>query len=172
MRDWPMPSSISAWNDSSKSSQRSISSGVVTCSNPEEAGRPDLAQPAWVPFFEACQELALPINFHIGSSAGAMDFYGKAPWPSLPNEARLALGSSNLFLGNARVIGNLIYSGVAERFPGCRFVSVESGIGWLPFYLDALTWEMGETMPNASARLRLTPWSCKILWMRVWMARP
>lgn len=132
--------------------------GVVTCSNPEEAGRPDLAQPAWVPFFEACQELALPINFHIGSSAGAMDFYGKAPWPSLPNEARLALGSSNLFLGNARVIGNLIYSGVAERFPGCRFVSVESGIGWLPFYLDALTWEMGETMPNASARLRLTPW--------------
>jgi predicted TIM-barrel fold metal-dependent hydrolase len=131
--------------------------GVVTCSNPEDAGLPDLSCPEWVPFFEACQELSLPINFHIGSSASAMDFYGKASWPSLENEARLALGSANLFLGNARVIGNLIYTGVAERFPGSRFVSVESGIGWLPFYLDALDYEMAQTMPNARGRLSLLP---------------
>ena len=98
---------------------------------------PDLSQPAWAAFFEACQELQLPVNFHIGSSQREMDFYGKTPWPSLGNEARLALGSANLFLGNARVIGNLIYAGVAERYPGCRFVSVESGVGWVPFYLDA-----------------------------------
>ena len=131
--------------------------GVVTCSNPEDAGLPDLSRPEWVPFFEACQELAMPINFHIGSSASAMDFYGKASWPSLDNESRLALGSANLFLGNARVIGNLIYTGVAERFPGCRFVSVESGIGWMPFYLDALDYEMAQTMPTAGRKLSLLP---------------
>jgi predicted TIM-barrel fold metal-dependent hydrolase len=131
--------------------------GVVTCSNPEDAGLPDLSQPAWGPFFEACQELELPVNFHIGSSQREMDFYGKTPWPSLGREARLALGSANLFLGNARVIGNLIFAGVAERYPDCHFVSVESGVGWVPFYLDALDYEMSETMPNDRGRLSLLP---------------
>jgi predicted TIM-barrel fold metal-dependent hydrolase len=131
--------------------------GVVTCSNPEDAGLPDLSQPEWADFFEACQELAMPINFHIGSSQREMDFYGKTPWPSHRGEARLALGSANLFLGNARVIGNLIYAGLPERYPGCKFVSVESGVGWVPFYLDALDYEMSETMPNDRRKLSLLP---------------
>lgn len=131
--------------------------GVVMCSNPEDAGMPDLAQPVWAPFFEACEELGMPINFHIGASSGEMDFFGKTPWKSHGGETRLALGSANLFLGNARVIGNLIYSGVLERYPTQRFVSVESGLGWIPFYLDALDYEMSETMPNDSKKLSLTP---------------
>ncbi|MDH3683253.1 MAG: amidohydrolase [Acidimicrobiia bacterium] len=56
--------------------------GVVTCSNPEEAGLPDLGTDTWNPFWEVCTELSLPVNFHIGSSKGNMDFYGKAQWPS------------------------------------------------------------------------------------------
>lgn len=131
--------------------------GVVTCSNPEDAGLADLSRPDWEPFFEACQELGMSINFHIGSSQREMDFYGKTSWPSHGNETRLALGSANLFMGNARVIGNLIYAGVAERFPGCKFVSVESGVGWVPFYLDALDYEMHETMPNDAKKLSLLP---------------
>ena len=131
--------------------------GVVTCSNPEDAGLADLSRPDWEPFFEACQELGMSINFHIGSSQREMDFYGKTSWPSHGNETRLALGSANLFMGNARVIGNLIYAGVAERFPGCKFVSVESGVGWVPFYLDALDYEMHETMPNDGKKLSLLP---------------
>ena len=131
--------------------------GVVTCSNPEDAGLPDLAQPEWTSFFDTCSELGLPINFHIGSSQREMDFFGKTSWPSHGSETKLALGSANLFMGNARVIGNLIYAGVAERHPSCQFVSVESGIGWLPFYLDALDYEMHETMPNDGAKLSLLP---------------
>jgi predicted TIM-barrel fold metal-dependent hydrolase len=131
--------------------------GCVTCSNPEDSGLPDLSQPEWTPFFEACQELQFPINFHIGSSQRETDFYGKTSWPSHGNETRLALGSANLFMGNARVIGNLIYAGVLERFPGCKFVSVESGVGWIPFYMDALDYEMHETMPNDSKKLSLLP---------------
>jgi uncharacterized protein len=131
--------------------------GCVTCSNPEDSGLPDLSQPEWTPFFEACQELRFPINFHIGSSQRETDFYGKTSWPSHGNETRLALGSANLFMGNARVIGNLIYAGVLERFPGCKFVSVESGVGWIPFYMDALDYEMRETMPNDSKKLSLLP---------------
>ncbi|MDA3038700.1 MAG: amidohydrolase family protein, partial [Actinomycetota bacterium] len=131
--------------------------GIVTCSNPEEAGLPDMAQPDWDPIWQACSDRSLPVNFHIGSSKGNLDFFGKAPWPSFGQERKLAVGSANLFMGNARVIGNLIYSGVPERFPHLRFVSVESGIGWLPFFLECLDHQLLETAPNELAFLSLKP---------------
>ncbi len=131
--------------------------GIVTCSNPEEAGLPDMGQPAWDPIWDLCSNLAMPVNFHIGSSKGNLDFFGKAPWPSFGAERKLAVGSANLFLGNARVIGNMIYSGVPERFPDLRFVSVESGIGWLPFFLESLDHQLLETAPNELADLTMAP---------------
>jgi predicted TIM-barrel fold metal-dependent hydrolase len=39
------------------------------------------------------------------------------------------------------VIANLICGGVCHRFPQLKFVSVESGIGWVPFALDHLDWQ-------------------------------
>ena len=59
--------------------------------------------------------------------------------------------------GNARVIGNLIYSGVPERFPDLKLVSVESGIGWLPFFLECLDHQLLETAPNELAMLSMKP---------------
>ncbi len=131
--------------------------GVVTCSNPEEAGLDDLGTATWNPFWEVCTELSLPVNFHIGSSKGNMDFFGRAPWPSFGSETKLAVGSANLFMGNCRVVGNLIYSGVPERFPEVKFVSVESGIGWIPFFLEALDHQVHETMPNERSHLSMLP---------------
>ena len=131
--------------------------GIVTCSNPEEAGLPDMAMPHWDPVWQVCSDLAMPVNFHIGSSKGNLDYYGKAPWPSFGPERRLAVGSANLFMGNARVVGNMIYSGVPERFPNAKFVSVESGVGWLPFFLEVLDHQMAETAPNELAELSMLP---------------
>ena len=131
--------------------------GIVTCSNPEEAGLPDMALPHWDPVWQVCSDLRMPVNFHIGSSKGNLDYYGKAPWPSFGPERRLAVGSANLFMGNARVVGNMIYSGVPERFPELKFVSVESGVGWLPFFLEVLDHQMHETAPNELAGLSMLP---------------
>ncbi len=131
--------------------------GIVTCSNPEEAGLPDMATPHWDPVWQVCSDLAMPVNFHIGSSKGNLDYYGKAPWPSFGPERRLAVGSANLFMGNARIVGNMIYSGVPERFPDVKFVSVESGVGWLPFFLEVLDHQMAETAPNELAELSMLP---------------
>lgn len=131
--------------------------GIVTCANPEEAGLPDMATPHWDPVWQVCSDLEMPVNFHIGSSKGNLDFFGKAPWPSFGEERKLAVGSANLFMGNARTVGNLIYSGIPERFPGVKFVSVESGIGWIPFFLEVLDHQMHETAPNELAELTLLP---------------
>ena len=46
-----------------------------------------------------------------------------------------------MFISNARVICNLILTGLLERYPKLKFVSVESGIGWIPFILEALDYE-------------------------------
>ena len=131
--------------------------GIVTCSNPEEAGLPDMAEPAWDPIWQLCSNLAMPVNFHIGSSKGNLDFFGKAPWPSFGQERRLAVGSANLFMGNARIVGNLIYSGVPHRFPDLKFVSVESGIGWLPFFLECIDHQLLETAPNELSFMTMAP---------------
>ena len=53
-----------------------------------------------------------------------------------------------LFIGNARVVVNIICSGMLDRFPELKIVSVESGIGWIPFILEALDYEMRENAPQ------------------------
>jgi predicted TIM-barrel fold metal-dependent hydrolase len=119
--------------------------GVVMCSDPDSVGLPDLADPAWDPFWDVCGELGMPVNFHIGASQTSFNMFGRASWGSMDMAERLALGSTTLFFENARVLGNLLYSGILERFPKVKVVSVESGIGWIPFVLEALDYEMHET---------------------------
>jgi predicted TIM-barrel fold metal-dependent hydrolase len=44
-------------------------------------------------------------------------------------------------MANARTVAQLITGGICHRFPELNFVSVESGIGWIPFALEALDWQ-------------------------------
>jgi predicted TIM-barrel fold metal-dependent hydrolase len=60
-----------------------------------------------------------------------------------------------LFINNGRVMGNLILSGLLDRFTKLQFVSVESGIGWIPFLLEAIDWEYQETATNVRNLQRL-----------------
>jgi predicted TIM-barrel fold metal-dependent hydrolase len=99
----------------------------------------------------------MPVNFHIGSSAGDLDFFGSAAWKTFPGEVKLSLGSANIFLGNARIISNMLFSGVLERFPELKLVSVESGIGWIPFLLEALDYQFEETNPTDRANMKMKP---------------
>ena len=62
-----------------------------------------------------------------------------------------------LFMHNAQVFANIVYSGILERFPKLNFVSVESGVGWLPFLLEALDYELEEAAPHAKDFLTMKP---------------
>jgi uncharacterized protein len=131
--------------------------GVNMTSDPHDLGAPDLAHRSWDPFWAACAELQMPVHFHIGASVTAMSFYGKYAWPSHPPDTRLAIGGGLLFIGNARVVTNLILSGIFDRHPDLRVVSVESGIGWIPFILETLDYEMAENAPGDLAKLAKPP---------------
>ena len=102
---------------------------------------PDLGCEYWNPLWEVCEELDLPINFHIGASEQSMDWIGTAGWPSLSVNHRSGLAGSMMFIDNGRVIGNIIYSGMLDRFPRLKFVSVESGIGWIPFIMESIDYQ-------------------------------
>ena len=92
--------------------------GVNTNSDPHRAGLPDLGDPHWNPLWEICSDLDLPINFHIGASDDSMSWFGESPWPSLKAGGKLALGSAMMYLSNAKVLGNIIYSGLLDRYLG------------------------------------------------------
>ena len=131
--------------------------GVVMCSDPDSGGLPDLGDPAWDPFWDVCGELEMPVNFHIGASQTSFNMFGTASWNSMDMSERLALGSATLFFDNARVLGNLLYSGILERFPKVKVVSVESGIGWIPFLLETLDYEAQETGSYKNGKLKMLP---------------
>jgi predicted TIM-barrel fold metal-dependent hydrolase len=131
--------------------------GVNMTCDPQDLGAPDLASPAWDPFWEACTENELPVHFHIGASATAMGFYGQYPWESHPINTKLAIGGTLLFIGNARVVTNAILSGIFDRHPDLKMVSVESGVGWIPFILETLDYEMAENAPDELARMKKMP---------------
>jgi predicted TIM-barrel fold metal-dependent hydrolase len=97
------------------------------------------------------------VHFHIGASLTTMNYFGTYPWPSHDDDTKLAIGGTLLFIGNARVVVNIICSGMLDRFPTLRIVSVESGTGWIPFILEALDYEMAENAPQLRERLSLSP---------------
>src|ERR1700684_1912456 len=65
--------------------------------------------------------------------------------------------STELFLKNALQVTDLILSGVLARFPELKFVSVESGIGWIPFVLEAADHSYLEARPGRRSEWEMLP---------------
>jgi predicted TIM-barrel fold metal-dependent hydrolase len=131
--------------------------GVNMTSDPHDGGAPDLANDAWDPLWAACADLQLPVHFHIGASLTSLNFYGKYFWPSQRQNIKPAIGGGMLFLNNARVVMNTIFAGIFDRHPKLKMVSVESGMGWIPFILETMDYELFENAPKEAAELSKKP---------------
>jgi predicted TIM-barrel fold metal-dependent hydrolase len=51
-------------------------------------------------------------------------------------------------LANSRFISNLVVSDVLLKWPKLKWVSVESGIGWIPYVLERVDYEYREEFPD------------------------
>ena len=131
--------------------------GINMTSDPQDLGSPDLASREWDPLWEVCADKQLPVHFHIGASLTAMNFYGQYFWESQHELVKPAIGGSMLFLGNARVVINTIFAGIFDRHPNLKMVSVESGVGWIPFILETMDYELWENAPVQAAELDRMP---------------
>lgn len=112
--------------------------GVIMTGEPAFWGLPKLADPHWDRLWACLQDAELSVNFHIGS--GDMSIFDTAYEPA-GRHANYAGFGVQFGVANVKVIANLITGGVCHRFPSLKFVSVESGIGWIPFALEHLDWQ-------------------------------
>lgn len=114
--------------------------GILFTGEPQSLGQPVLGDPHWNPLWEVAVEYDLPISFHIGSgnlesgiSQEKMKTYGRM--------AAFTEVAVEFFMRNGTHLSDLLLCGVLARYPDIKFVSVESGIGWIPFVLEALDYQ-------------------------------
>ena len=108
------------------------------CNQPEAYGMPALGSRHWDPIWAAASECAMPISFHIGGGdiGNLMNDSGGYGF-----QANFGKVSSLLLVDNMRCVADLIFGGVCHRFPDLNFVSVESGVGWVPGVLETFDWQ-------------------------------
>src|SRR4051794_7011017 len=145
---WDLDESIAELKRAAEMGHR----GVILSQDPSYFGAPHLDDQHWDPLWALAQEAGMPINFHIasGDMTGLLDFGG----PNMEDEARYAASTVLFSWGNAKAIATLIAGGVCERFPDLNFVSVESGIGWMPYLVAYLDWQFAN---SNSKVLKMTP---------------
>lgn len=131
---WDIPAAVKEMERCAELGHRA----VLACGQPQAYGQPPLAHGHWDPLWDAAQSLGLPVSFHIGSGDLSELVRDSAGIGIRANFARL---SSLYFLDNSRTLADLIFGGVCHRFPKLRFVSVESGAGWIHSMLEAFDWQ-------------------------------
>src|SRR5882724_5386425 len=114
--------------------------GILFTGEPQYWGKPLLGDPHWNPLWQVAVDLDLPISFHIGSGDMAEGMV-KERIKSYGRMATFAELAVDIFLRNGVQLNDLLMSGVLVRYPGIKFVSVESGIGWIPFVLEAMDYQ-------------------------------
>ena len=108
---------------------------VVFSHQTEGMGLPHMPDPHWDPLYHATVDAGLPLCFHVGAARGNVNWPGYKPSTAL---VKLTVMS---FLDNVHGICDVIFGGVCERFPTMNIVSVESGVGYLPYLLQSMDWQ-------------------------------
>ncbi len=135
--------------------------GFTITDKPHLVGMPDLDHEYFDRMWSVANEAGSVINFHIGSgspgplkgspvAAKSSDIY----WQSFGPQRRLAVLATQFYMSNVRIITNLVMSNLFDRFPNVKIVSAESGIGWVPFMLEACEYQLDE-MVTAPAEVAL-----------------
>jgi uncharacterized protein len=137
--------------------------GFTLSDKPEMLGLPELWEDYWTPMWQLLNDNHLVANFHIGSGASREEVEAVrrsrlqprpprrepgspvgASWSEFGHQRRLACSATQMNMSNVRIIANLCLSNLFDRFPNLKIVSAESGIGWIPFVLEALEYQYDE----------------------------
>jgi predicted TIM-barrel fold metal-dependent hydrolase len=132
---------------------------------------PDLGHEHWYPLWEVCEDGKLPINFHIGASETSIDWMGQQGWPSLSNDLAAGIMGAMIFFNNGKTVSNLIYSGLLDRYKGLKFVSVESGVGWVPFLKEALDYQLEEIAETKGFEKKPSEYFASNFWFCFWFEK-
>ena len=126
---------------------------MVRC-RAERVGVPSFVHDYWTPLLEMCNDTGVPLNFHLNA---AMD-PNTLTWEGFSFEQTLSVVATMFSIGNAATLGNWIVSGRLDQFPKLKIALVESGMGWIPFALEALEHQFNEMLPSKANMLHRRPW--------------
>jgi predicted TIM-barrel fold metal-dependent hydrolase len=107
--------------------------GVQVDAFPDNLGAPHYSDPVWEPLWDELGAAGIPLSFHIQGPRSMQLARLFEPTPGV-REAFIALAP----MGVSELIAELIFCGVCERHPRFKFVVVETGIGWLPYFLERM----------------------------------
>ena len=131
--------------------------GILFTGEPQSHGLPILGSSHWDPLWEVARACDLPLSFHIGTGTFDDGF-------TMDRIQTMGAGRTNgfvatsLFLDNGKQIADLLFSGILPRYPELSFISVEAGIGFIPFILESCdyTFEYGDVR-RANPEFKLKP---------------
>jgi predicted TIM-barrel fold metal-dependent hydrolase len=100
---------------------------------------PPVYDPAWESFWDCAEETGLAIGFHLAVATGMnrTDSASTAPTnPVVDRATRFALNHPGFQL--IEPIAGLIFTGVLDRHPNLKLVMAESGLAWIPNFIQAM----------------------------------
>ena len=86
--------------------------------------------PHFDPLWALVEETGMPVTFHVST--------GRDPRAARGNGGAVINYVTHSLSPTIEPVANLCASGVLERFPKIRFATIEAGIGWVPWLLDAM----------------------------------
>jgi predicted TIM-barrel fold metal-dependent hydrolase len=111
--------------------------GILFTGEPQRFGLPIIGDPHWDPLWEVARASGLPVHYHIGSGGDTLELSTPDRYAVNGMEGAQAYTAVALFMKNGVQCSDLITSPVLRKYPELKVVSVESGMGWLPFVLEA-----------------------------------
>jgi uncharacterized protein len=114
---------------------------ILFTGEPHRFDLPYLGEKYWDKLWAAASEHAMPVNLHVGGGEFNWDMRRMAQRGFAES---FALEGLTLFHKNGQQVCDVLLSGLLPRFPRLRVVSVESGIGWMPFAMEAIDYQFIE----------------------------
>lgn len=147
------------WNQDAleKEARRCIDMGLrgfVLPDTPERVGVPSFMHDYWTPFLEMCDATGTPLNFHLNAAIDP----NTLTWEGFAFEQTLSVVATMFSIGNAATLGNWMVSGRLDRHTGLKIGLIESGMGWVPFAVEALEHQFDEMLPTKKGMLHRRPW--------------
>jgi predicted TIM-barrel fold metal-dependent hydrolase len=128
--------------------------GLVLPDTPERVGVPSFNHDYWTPLLEMCEDSGTSLNFHLNSAVDP----NTLTWEGFQFEQTLSVVATMFSIGNAATLGNWMVSGRLDQFPKLKIGLIESGMGWVPFAVEALEHQFNEMLPRFSKTLQRRPW--------------
>jgi predicted TIM-barrel fold metal-dependent hydrolase len=122
--------------------------------------------PFWEEVFQTCNDTGIPLNFHLNASLDA----NSAIWDNLGLRSAPADSCAAASHWLRRDDVELHGVGDLDKYPKLKIGLIESGAGWVPFWLEAMEHQLDEfrTAENRGLKLRPKEYFKRHFWVSFW----